>query len=180
VLIEQGGVVLWIFTAMAVAAMAQGARKWAVLGVAAAVVLPSTAQFIVKKATLAPDPVPAERVRAVKALEAASRPGDVVMQRPGARYPPLPVVLIGRRVPYERVSPYLTQFASRADLEGRHASVYRFFRTTDRAEAVDIARDLNARFLCLYGGERLRFDPTGLLTPVGGEEADGRCYRWSP
>jgi hypothetical protein len=168
VLIEQGGVLLWIFTAMAVAAFAEGGRRPAVLAMAAVVVLPSTAQFVVKKATLAPDPVPAGMVRAVKGLEAASRPGDVVMQRPGARYPPLPVVLVGRRVPYERFTPYLTQFASREDLERRHETVYRFFRTTDRDEAMAIARELNTRFLCLYGADRVRFDTAGLLVELGG------------
>jgi hypothetical protein len=176
VLIEQGGVVLWIFTAIAVAAFAEGGRRAAVLAMAAVVVLPSTVQFVVKKATLAPDPVPAGMVRAVKGLEAASRPGDVVMQRPGARYPPLPVVLVGRRVPYERFTPYLTQFAPRAELERRHETVYRFFHTTDREEAMTIARDLNARFLCLYGGDRVRFDTTGLLAPLR-QEPEGRCYR---
>jgi hypothetical protein len=117
-------------------------------------------------------------VRAVKALEAASRPGDVVMQRPGARYPPLPVVLAGRRVPYERFTPYLTQFASRDDLERRHETVFRFFRTTERDEAIGIARDLNARFLCLYGAERVRFDTVGLLAPLH-QEPEGRCYGWT-
>ncbi len=32
--------------------------------------------------------------------------------------------------------PYLTQFASRTDLEARHEVVYRFFRTTSREEAL--------------------------------------------
>jgi len=35
-------------------------------------------------------------VRAMRALEAVSQPGEVVLQRPGARYPPAPVILIGR------------------------------------------------------------------------------------
>jgi hypothetical protein len=175
-LIEEGGPLLWIFTAMALAALARdGGRKFAVLAGAALLAFPSTVHFVVKKATLAPDPVPAGMVRAVRALEAASRPGDVVMQRPGARYPPLPVILIGRRVPYERFTPYLTQFATPEALERRHQTVYRFFHTTDRDEAMAIARELNARFLCLYGGDRVRFDPTGLLAPLR-EEPEGRCY----
>lgn len=177
-LIEQGGVVLWIFTAMAVAAVAGGGRRrLAVLAACALAALPATLQFVVKKAALAPDPVPAGRIRAVGALAAASEPGDVVLQRPGARYPPLPVVLVGRRVPYERFTPYLTQFAAREDLERRHETVFRFFRTADRDEAAGIARLLGARFLCLYGGERVRFDTAGLLEPIH-EEAEGRCYRW--
>jgi hypothetical protein len=106
-------------------------------------------------------------VRAMDALAAASRPGDVVLQRPGARYPPLPVVLIGRRVPYERFTPWLTQFASPEALLARHERVFRFFRTTDPAEARAIARDLDARFVAVYGpADRLRFEPADWLEPV--------------
>jgi hypothetical protein len=115
-------------------------------------------------------------VRAMRALEAASQPGDVVLQRPGGRYPPAPVVLAGRRVPYERFTPYLTQFASKQALEARHETVYRFFRTRDRGEAIAIARSLGARFLALYGPDRVRFDTTGLLQPLH-EEEGARLYR---
>jgi hypothetical protein len=115
-------------------------------------------------------------VRAARALERVSRPGDVVLQRPGARYPPAPVVLSGRRVPYERFTPYLTQFASRQDLEARHEVVFRFFRTTSREEAMAIARSLGASFVALYGRDRVRFDTTGLLEPIH-EEEEARVYR---
>jgi hypothetical protein len=110
------------------------------------------------------------------ALNVASKPGDVVMQRPGGRYPPPPVVLAGRRVPYERFTPYLTQFASRAELERRHEEVFRFFKTDDPEEALAIARGLGARFLCLYGPDRVRFDPAGVLVPIH-EEPGARLFR---
>jgi hypothetical protein len=86
------------------------------------------------------------------------------------------VVLAGRRVPYERFTPYLTQFASRAHLEARHEVVYRFFRTTSREEALAIARSLDARFLALYGRDRVRFDARDVLEPVH-EEEGARLYR---
>jgi hypothetical protein len=133
--------------------------------------------FVVKKASLPPDPVPAGMVRAAEAVAAVSRPGDVVMQRPGARYPPLPVVLFGRRVPYERFTPYLTQFAPAEALERRHETVYRFFHTTERNEATAIARELGARYLCLYGGDRVRFDTAGLLEPIDARP-EARCYKF--
>jgi len=175
--VEQGGPLLWVFTAMAVARVAgAGRRGAAVLAAAAALALPSTFQFAVKKAGLPPDPLPAAIVRAMAALESASRPGDVVLQRPGARYPPAPVVLIGRRVPYQRFTPYLTQFASVDDLTRRHETVYRFFHTADASEAAAIASRLDARFVCLYGPDRLRFDPSGLLEPIH-EEPGARVYR---
>jgi hypothetical protein len=171
-IVEEGGPLLWIFTAIALADLAAGRRRPAVLALAAALALPSTVQFVVKKASLPPDPVPAGMVRAVEALAAVSRPGDVVMQRPGARYPPLPVVLFGRRVPYERFTPYLTQFAPVEALERRHETVYRFFHTAERDEATAIAR-----YLCLYGGDRVRFDTAGLLEPIDARP-EARCYKF--
>jgi hypothetical protein len=115
-------------------------------------------------------------VRAMRALAAASRPGDVVLQRPGARYPPVPVILVGRRVAYDRFTPWLTQFAPAATLEARHLDVYRFFRTADRGEAVAIARRLGARYVCLYGSDRLRFETAGLLETVY-DEPGASCAR---
>ena len=101
---------------------------------------------------------------------------DVFLQRPGARYPPAPVILIGRRVPYERFTPWLTQFAPAAQLEARHEVVFRFFRTSDAEEAMAIARALGAGYVVLYGADRLRFDPTGHLVLIH-EEDGARVYR---
>ena len=173
--IEQGGPLLWVFTVPALATLAATYRPLPVAALCAALALPGTAQFVIRKVMEPPDPLPAPMVRAMADLERASRPGDVVLQRPGARYPPAPVILIGRRVPYERFTPYLTQFARREDLERRHETVFRFFRTTDPAEAAAIARALDARFACLYGQDRLRFD-TGAW-PVVHDEAGARCLR---
>jgi hypothetical protein len=179
-LVEQSGPLLWVFAAIALAALATSpARRAVALGALALLAAPATGQYVVKKATTPPDRLPAPMVRAARALELVSRPGDVVLQRPGARYPPAPVVLAGRRVPYERFTPYLTQFASRQDLEARHETVYRFFRTTSREEALAIARSLGASFLALYGRDRVRFDTTGLLEPVH-EEEEARLYRLVP
>jgi hypothetical protein len=173
-LVEQGGALLWAFVALAAARWVEAGRTRLVL-LAAVLALPATIHFAAKKALLPADPVPAPLVRAVAAVESASRPGDVVLQRPGARYPPLPVVLAGRRVTYERFTPYLTQFVSKSDLERRHETVYRFFRTPDADEARAIASSLDARFLCLYLTDRVRFDVERLGTPVH-DEPDARCY----
>src|SRR5262249_50695341 len=176
-LVEQGGPLLWIFTALFLVAFARTPPRRIAAAVGVVVLaLPTTLQFVLKKAREPPDRLPAATVRAMDALGAASRPGDVVMQRPGGRYPPAPVVLLGRRVPYERFTPYLTQFATRDALEKRHEEVFRFFRTTDPEEAMAIARRLGAHFLCLYGGDRVRFDTSGRLVPVH-EEAGARLYR---
>jgi hypothetical protein len=167
IFIEQAGPLLWVFAAAALARLAgAGRRRLAVLAAAALVAFPATVQFVAKKARLPFDPIPAPMVRAMDAVKAHSRPGDVVLQRPGARYPPLPVVLAGRRVVYERFTAYSTQFAPAAELQRRHERVFRFFRTTDPAEAAAIARELDATLVALYGQDRLRFDPAGLLSPV--------------
>jgi hypothetical protein len=171
--VEQGGPLLWIFTVPALLSLAAAYRPLLVAALCAALALPATAQFVMRKVMEPPDPLPAPMVRAMADLERASRPGDVVMQRPGARYPPAPVILIGRRVPYERFTPYLTQFAAREDLERRHEIVFRFFRTTDATEARSIAQSLGARFVCLYGPDRLRFDTS--TWPVVHSEPGARC-----
>jgi hypothetical protein len=177
-LLEQGGPLLWLFTLVGLVPWADR-QRWPALALGTlTLALPATVQFAVKKTLLAPDPLPAAMVRAMRALEARSQPGDVVLQRPGARFPPAPVILIGRRVPYERFTPYLTQFAPRVALEERHQLVYRFFQTTDRTEALEIARSLRARFLALYGRDRVRFDGAGLLLPVY-EEPDARVFELS-
>jgi len=176
-LVEQSGPLLWLFTALALARFATSRPRRVLLATAVLLLAtPATWQYAWKKLSTPPDRLPAAMVRAMTALEAASRPGDVVLQRPGGRYPPAPVVLAGRRVTYERFTPYLTQFAAKADLEARHATVYRFFRTESRDDALAIARSLGASFLALYGSDRVRFDTTGLLEPIH-EEAGARLYR---
>ena len=168
-LVEQGGPMLWVFAAIGLAGLAGASRVRRLAAVAGVILLaaPATLQFAWKKATLPYDPIPAPMVRAMDALAAASAPGDVVLQRPGARYPPLPVVLIGRRVPYERFTPWLTQFAPREALEQRHEKVFRFFRTESPEEAMAIARGIDARFVAVYGpADRLRFDTAGVLEAV--------------
>jgi hypothetical protein len=175
-LVEQGGLLLWVFTAIAVAGLAERTRRGPVLAAAALLTLPATVQFAAKKATERPDAIPAGAVRGMQALAAVSRPGEVVMQRPGMRFPAPPLVLLGLRVPYERFTPYLTQFATLAALEERHERVYRFFHTDDAAEADALARTLDARYLCLYGEDRVRFDLGSRYTPLY-EDAEARVYR---
>jgi hypothetical protein len=175
--LEHGALLLWVFAALGLARLAGERRRLPVAVLAAGLALPSTVQFAVKKAGLAPDRIDANVVAAMQALARVSRPGDVVLQRPGASRPPPPVILIGRRVPYERFSPFLAQFAPPEVLAARHEAVLRFFRATDPAEALSAARALNARFLCLYDSERVRFDPSRLLSPIF-QSPEARCYEF--
>lgn len=174
--VEQSGALLWIFAAWAVASWAGTARRRALAVVCAALTLPSTAQFVARKVSRPVRIVPASVLEAMSSLAASSRPGEVILQRPDPRYPPPPVVFIGRRVPYTRILPYLTQFASRSMLDQRLERVRRFFHTEDPQEALRIAAEMEATHLCLFGNDRVMFPPRGVLVPlVLGPEA--RVYR---
>ena len=59
-------------------------------------------------------------------------------------------------------------------MEQRHERVYRFFRTRDATEAAGIAHELDARVVCLYGHDRVRFAEETLLSPLYAE-AGARC-----
>lgn len=175
-LVEQSGPLLWIFTAAALGGFACTPARRRLAAAALALALPSTLHFAVKKATLPLDPFPAPRLRAVQVAAALTQPGEVVLQRPGGRYPAGPVVFGARRVPFERFTPYLTQFAARNALEERHAQVAAFFRTRDPEQARALARALRAHVLCLYDGERVRF-PTEALLDLVHSEPGARVYR---
>jgi len=160
--IEQSGPLLWIFTIGALATFARSPARQVLAGLAvAALALPTTLQFGIKKSRLPPDLVPAAMLRAARVVESATRPGEVVLQRPAGRYPPTPLIFAGRRVPYERFTPYLTQFAAPRAIRARHALLARFFRTRDAGQALEIAERLGASVVCLYGPDRLRFPTEG-------------------
>jgi hypothetical protein len=175
--VEQSGTLLWAFTAVAVGAWVARRRRPALsLALVGLVAVPSTVEFTARKARVGPAAIPGAFVRALRAVARDGRPGDLVLQRPVPRYPPLPAVLIGRRVLYERFTPYLTQFAPKEELRRRHEMLYRFFRTRDPAVARSIARDLGARYVMLYWKDRVRFDTRNVLVPLH-EEEDARAYR---
>jgi hypothetical protein len=178
--VEQSGAMLWVFAALALGAWAApGWRRAVALGAAGLMALPATVEFAIQKARVRPERVPPAFVRAIEAVAQDGHRGDLVLQRPSVHRPPLPVVLIGRRVVYERFTPYLTQFAPPAVLRRHHETVNRFFTTTDPEEARAIARSVRARYVCLYRRQQVRFDGDGLLVPVH-EERKARCYRIEP
>jgi hypothetical protein len=168
---------LGVFAVLAFARLGLAGAKLAI-GVAgcAALALPSTFQFIAAKRALASVNAPPAVVAAMNALATASTPGEVVLQRPEPkRFPPPPMVLIGRRVPYTRFIPYLYQVASPAELKTRIEQVRRFFKTEDPTEAVGVAHGLGAHFVVLYAGDEVAFPPAGVLRPVF-DEPNARVY----
>jgi len=173
-LVEQSGPLLWLFACGALGAASTPARR-ILAALLLALSLPASLHFAWKKAGLSPDRMPAAQRQAVLALQARTAPGDVVLQRPAGRFPPAPVIFASRRVPYERYTPYLTQFAAPEALLARHERVARFFRTRDVAEARALAGELGARALCLYGSDRVRFPVEELFKPVFEDDGAG-CF----
>lgn len=175
--LEQSGPLLWVFFVLALTAVGLAGARAVAAGLAtAALALPSSAQFVVHKRSLPPGRMPPAIVASVDALSAVTAPLEVVLVKPDPRrYPPPPLVLIGRRVPFTQSIPYLTQFAPRKELEARLVAVRTFFQTGQPEEARAIAASLRARYVCLYGSDRLGFDPAGILKPVFARE-NARVY----
>jgi hypothetical protein len=176
---EHSGAILWIFTALALAPFVERSRsRVLVVATLAGLALPSTAEFVARKMALPPERIPARAVRAMRALEGASAPGSIVLVRPSAEYPPLPMVLIGRRDFYSEYMRSLLQFAPRAELQRRRALQRAFFRATDSQEALSLARQIGAEFLYLPAGEPLSFDPRPVAQPVYARDGE-RVYRFA-
>jgi hypothetical protein len=175
--LEQSGPLLWVFFVLALTAVGLSGIRAVAAGLAtAALCLPSSAQFVVHERALPPVRMPPAIVASADALGALGAPLDVVLVKPDPRrYPPPPLVLVGRRVPFTQSIPYLTQFAPRKDVEARLVAVRTFFQTGRPEEAVAIAGSLGARYVCLYGSDRLGFDPAGVLVPVFSRE-NARIY----
>jgi hypothetical protein len=178
---EQSGLLMWIFAAAALGSLpARGLRGTALLLACAAFCLPSTVQFLVQKARTPPHRMTVSIVRAMRALDRSGRRGDVVLQRPELqRFPPPPLVLVGRRVPYTRFIPFFSQFVPRPERLARFERTRAFFTTSDAAEAAGIARSLGASYVCLYGADGVAFETAGWLEAVY-EEAGARVYRIVP
>ena len=176
--VEQGGVLLWIFAALGDSRGSPARGRSALVAPLAAALLPARHAAVRGRRRRASPPTWSTRRSSPPwaLVRRRSRPGDVVLQRPGARYPPLPVILVGRRVPYERFTPYLTQFVVARGALRRHEAVYASSAPTTSTTRAAIARELGARFLCLYEADRVRFDLSALADPVF-EEPDARCYR---
>ncbi|HXY40905.1 MAG TPA: hypothetical protein VEQ10_14635 [Vicinamibacteria bacterium] len=183
-LLQASGVLLWLFAVPTLGRLVEGGaqrpawRRALVALVIAAVTLPSTVEFLVRKATQEPEVLPAAAVEAMAALRRVSCPGDVVITRPlpRAQWVPLPVVLAGRRVAFSNYLGYWRQFVSPAFVSERDRQVRAFFRSTRPEAARQIADALGARFAYLTGAQHVDFDTPALLVPVF--ERDGeRVYR---
>jgi len=176
---EHSGALLWIFTALALAPYAtRGASRAAATALMAVLAFPSTVEFTLRKAGLPPERVPARAMGAMDALARASEAGDVVLERPAAVHPPLPMVLIGRRAFYSEYMRSNLQLASRTELERRRSLQRAFFRTTDAREALSVAREIGAAYLYVPAGEPLYFDPHDVAERLYAKDGE-RVYRFT-
>lgn len=177
---ETSGLVLWIFAALAIGRTPLAGRWRALALVGCAVLtLPSTLQFVWRERRAEPRRLPAAVVRALSALERATRPGDVVLMKPERqRYPPPPLI-VGRRVPFTRFIPFFSQLAPRQALLRRYERTAAFFTTEDPSQARAIARELNATAVCLFGADDVRFAKEGVLERFY-EEEGASVYRFIP
>lgn len=174
----QSGALLWLFVAATLQGQT-GRRRALGPALVLALALPSTAQFLARRQALEPLRVPAQVVRAMQRLEAESRPGDVVLQPAFSRFPPAPLVLAGRRVPFARYIPYMAQFAPPEWSRERRRQVERFFETRDAAEATCLAASLEAGHVFLFGPASLGFEP-GPLLEERFVERNARLFRVRP
>jgi hypothetical protein len=166
-LLEQSGLVLWIFTAIALADFVRRRpRPVLVALVASALTLPSTIEFLWRRWDTGADELSPVLMGGIRTLAEHGQPGDVVLQRPGWERPALPVILAGRRVVLEGYTPYLTQFAPVSELRRRRQLLGELFRAESAPAAQALARELGASFLCLYGGQSFAFDTSGWLRPL--------------
>jgi hypothetical protein len=174
---EQSGLVLWLFVALAIERLATRNARLAAATLCAALALPSSVQFVLEKRAAEPRAIRAEAVRAMGALVAASRPTHVALMRPDLqRYPPPPLALAGRRVPFTRYIPFYSQFLPIEARVVRYETALRIFQTDDREEARRILRELDVSFVCLFGADQLRFQTEGLLERIY-QEGGARVYR---
>lgn len=177
--IDQSGFVLWVFVASALTASSLPTRATVVMWASCGALALSGNMVRIASGPVGPGLplMPTGIAEAMGALARESQPGDVVLQKPQPkRYPPPPVVLIGRRVPLSRSISYLTQFATQEAIDRRQEMVQRFFLTSDAEEALTVARSLGARYLCLYGSDVVRFPEAQALEPVFGRP-NVRVYR---
>ena len=176
-MLEQSGLVLWVFTAIALAEVSRRRpRPVLVALVAAALTLPSTVEFLWRRWEMGPDELSPALMGGIRTLAEHGRRGDVVLQRPGWERPALPVILAGRRVVLEGYTPYLTQFAPVSELRRRRHLLGEVFRAEAAPAARALAKDLGASFLCLYGSQSIAFDTSGWLRPLYVHE-EIRVYR---
>jgi hypothetical protein len=173
--VEQSGALLWIFAVLALADLARrfGPR---VFVAAAALAFPATLQFVPYHRAQPSLIIPGAVLEGMAALERDSRPGAVVLQRPHPRWPPPPVVFIGRRVPLTRIYPYLSQFISAAEFTERQRTLREFFQAKDPEVALLAARRFGATHVVAYEEDVIASGARAVLQPLY-EDAAVRVYR---
>lgn len=170
------GVVLWLFAVGTLVEWARRSGRPLLVGVlAAALSLPVTAQFVAGRLSTPFERIPPGVPAAMSALARLTAPGEPVLQTTYSRWPPPPMVFIGRRLAFTEYIVYLNQFAPAELRAEREHQVRRFFKTREAAEARGIARALGVRYVVVFG-RTPRSEAAGLLEPVL-QTDDASLYR---
>ena len=137
------GVLLWFWTALAVARL-----RWvtAVL-VVVLVALPATVQHFVHEAGLEPDRISDSRVEAAREARRISAPSAIWIDAPDRARPSLLPYLSGRPVVYDSYVGYDYMFVGRDELEARRHAVAQFWSTTDPAFAAWVLARFDVAYL---------------------------------
>ena len=179
-LVEQGGPLLWVFTVLALVGLGGGAigaprRRHRAPG--ALLALPVVDPVRVEEGARCPT-IPFPRRWCGRWTRSPPRAGPATSScnAPARAIPRCPSCSSAAACPTSASRRGSPSSRPRSRSSARHELVFRFFRTADRDEAMAIARALDARFVALYGADRLRFDTAGALEPVY-EDGDVRVLR---
>jgi len=127
------GIVMWFWTAEALAGIARRGENTAalVVGASALLAFPTTVQHFIYKTRLSAESVPAPAVEAARACHALSRPGEVFVEPPTRVRPSVPAYLAGRPVVYNPFVGYNHVWVSRGELDFRRHAVAQFWSSAD-------------------------------------------------
>ena len=177
----QSGALLWLFAAVAVGPVATvGLSAPRGLPSRESLLSPSRRRWSSSGARRRRPPTSCRRASSGRWTPSSrsSRPGDVVLMRPFSRYPPPPIVFVGRRVPFTHYMPYMRQFAPRGGAPGEgaggpgllpHGGSGRGPRPSPTGSA--------ARFVYLFGPQAIAPGDRGDARDASTRTGDARLYR---
>ncbi len=125
----QSGIVLWFWTAKALARF----RPWLAVVAVVGLALPATVQHFVHEASLPPDRIGASEVAAANEARRVSSPGSVWVEPLDRSHPSLLAYVSGRPVVYDPYVGYDYMFVGRDEIDYRRHAVAQFFSSSDAA-----------------------------------------------
>lgn len=165
--LEQGAWPLWLFVAVWIGG---ASRVPARLLVVLALAVPSTLQAAWRFATSPRVVASADALAVLEPLAGAERRNAVVLQARRSEVPPLPIVLLGLRVPISNFFGYLPRYLDVASIERREEAARVAFNSLDAAETRSALSMLGASHLLVVDGHAPR-TAGDALTPLAARGA---------